>query len=224
MLFALFVEGRNDFYFFREVIKTYKNYQPGNDDCDWRVLYLLNYFKTSKTIVLKKNNDFLVIIQGRGKHDATGTFLYMMKEFLNNVIVAKSILIIDSDKSPDPKNSIFEKIFQQKIHNLEKDKPKSFKRLLYTKLKSYPKELEIGIMDICPNLEIILSTFLRKYNVIPTPLTQEPDPHTVIDNAITNLKLDSYEDFCTYLVSQKNKELETELNQLCLLDTLCKIL
>lgn len=224
MLFALFVEGRNDFYFFRNIVKTYKKYQIGTIEYDWKLALLLNYFKKLRTTVLTKNGDSLVIIEGRGKGFATKTFLYMIKEFLNNEAVAKSVLIIDADKSLDPKPSIVQKFSQQKITNLTIEESKIFKRLLTTTLKKYPKELETAIIDICPNLEVVISIFLKKFKIVSPEITKESDHHLLIRNAIENLKLNSYEDLCNYLTVKYAKELEIELTQICMLDTLCKIL
>lgn len=223
MLFAVFVEGKNDLYFFAEIIKAFKNYQKGEIVMDWKLGLLLNYFKTLKTTVLTKNGDTLVIIQCKGKTSAIRAFKHSLKEFLNNDAVRKSFLIIDADQSLDVKTQILDEILEQKTPGIENEKPIVFKRLLKTKLKKYPNTLETGIIDICPNLEIVISNFLKKFKVIPKEFTKESDPHDIIKNAIIVLKMENYEEFCKYLISKKNDELKEELDRLTILDSLCEI-
>ena len=43
----------------------------------------------------------------------------------------------------------------------------------------------------------------------------------MIENAISSLDLDNFEELCDYIFSKKNEELKTELDRICMIETIC---
>jgi len=223
----IFVEGMHDSFFFLYLLSTFKNFLSVDIEACKTLSSLYYYFRnTPRTFIAKKEGEYYILVEGRGRPNVTKLFLNTIKEISKTSVDVKSVLlIIDQDTDTHASDRIMEEVkdIQRILTGFKITKSESFRHLSHTKITRGSRHFKAGSLDIQTSLEHILGTLIRDHNIIPENLCRVDDD-SIIKNAISHLGVNDFEGLCKYLFSEKHDVMETELNRIGLTETICEFL
>ena len=223
----LFVEGPRDFYFFSHVfrsLKAYRNTEILNGNFPPMIYY---GFRKLNRHILNSENDIFILLSNCGKTSAIGAFIETLNSLLRTDNPIENIaLIIDRDRNSHTVADVFDMIrsLNKRFTNYPPQftNEGKFKQLNYAIVTRKSKKINVGIIEIVPDLEQFLATFLRNYANLPKTLFSG-SVDEILSNISGHLGASNIEEFCQKIVNDYGAELLKELNRTSLKSSLCRL-
>ncbi len=215
----IFVEGHRDFYFFYHTLQTVKNFvqiEP-NEVMD----YIYYHFKRRDRLLIRHDDEIIIIIRCDGKINAIDTFLHAIpKLFQNDTSTTKILVIVDDDHDRETKEKIIAHVNALNQENsFDISNVTNLEHLVSLKASSEEKQIVFGIMNITPNLDHVLATLIKENNVIPRS-QQDGDYDTVISKTMSSCNL-NLEQLCKFVITQNDSNFENFLSRFSIKTSLC---
>ena len=239
MLLAMFVEGKNDYCFFAQLVEHIKSFNRDVLTYEHGDAYMLDRLvgKHSKYVVEPKCKEVflgkdacIMMFVGGGKNNTKKMFVEITFSLLTSDISdPRSLLIIDSDASRRPLDAVSPT--RQKIEQLVKnsgfyvvpDVTDAAGCALALDIKNDWMEIKTGLMAINSNLDQFLYKFLIDNNLITKDMLKD-DPKKAIQNVIDRENLNDFEGLCRFLFLNKGAEIKRHPALRQIIDGMCKLI
>lgn len=224
MITLLFVEGERDFYFFYYLFQKIKNFTDVDISRGFSDTIFYHYSRRPRKVV-QQSDEFLLLVCHSGKQAAKKAFVEIINELIRVVgNVNKVLLILDRDNDKKTKSKIFREVASLKTR-FPSDPLQLINRVIHQNLEEHLVKrrsigIRVGIVDIEPNLDKIISDFIKEQHILPDSKCKG-DYDEIIKETMNHYDL-NIDNLCKRIVEQHKDKLVPFLQRFNIKDSICQ--
>lgn len=188
--------------------------------------YIYYYYKRLPRLVVRLDDKYVILVRFHGKQAAINGYMEAVNQLVRQKTnVCELVMIVDRDEDYNTKLKIVEGIkslnsrfTSDPISFVEDDVLENMKKL---SIDRNSIQLRSWIIDVTPNLDEIIASFIKEQNVLPKDKCQ-CDYDTIIDNAKEYFNVD-INGLCSILFESHGNKLSTYLQRRGIKNPLCQI-